>query len=223
MKIPKIYVITLRQTPEREMLIRNRLVELEIKNYEIFYGVHGNSFGLKAKDLYEPEEKYLRVPFTDGQIGCYLSHYILWNVIQHSNETECVVMEDDVTLSDDFKDKYLESAKNLPDDFDVWAFGNYFFDKSSSTHIKGNVYKSGVFDCTHGYLLNKKCVSYILKEMSVIKEPVDIQLKRLVYPNLNVYISHPTLVKQKSLENDEKFKSMTYNWELDVHDFGKLK
>ena len=73
--------------------------------YDIADAVDGNDdlspFDAQLQNLGDCEKR-LGVKFDAGSVGCYLSHYRLWEKIANDNIPAAVILEDDAQLGKDF-------------------------------------------------------------------------------------------------------------------------
>uniref|UniRef100_A0A7E4ZZN9 ZP domain-containing protein n=1 Tax=Panagrellus redivivus TaxID=6233 RepID=A0A7E4ZZN9_PANRE len=99
----QIYVVNLKRRPERlqKMDLIMRLLGIE---YRVFEAVDG----LKLTDeqiaslrfLPGYEDPYYKRPMKAGEIGCFLSHYGVWQDVVRNGYDRVVVFEDDVRFSE---------------------------------------------------------------------------------------------------------------------------
>ena len=95
--IPPIFVISLARATERRTDIIGRLEAANIR-YEIVDAVDG-----AALDLSQIADRYNeKSAITKGEIGCYLSHYNLWERIVAEDIPYAVILEDDAQWDEDF-------------------------------------------------------------------------------------------------------------------------
>ena len=104
--LPRIFAISLARAKERRENIRRRLDSLGV-DYEIVDAVDGAAIDLsRYADRLRPN-KY-RIKFghalARGEIGCFLSHYGLWEKMVAENIESALVLEDDAVWDDDFVD-----------------------------------------------------------------------------------------------------------------------
>ena len=62
--------------------------------------------------------------FKPGELGCFLSHLMIWKKIIDENINMCIIMEDDCIFNENYFEK-LESIINyeIPDDFNIIYLG----------------------------------------------------------------------------------------------------
>jgi len=113
----KTFCITLKTTPERKAKAAEHFAERGLIDVTFFEGIDNRAFGLKStiKDM------------SPGQVGCILSHYMLWQTMTHMEGfTEAVVLEDDVRLHNDFADEVRGIQKYAPKDWEFIYLGHCF-------------------------------------------------------------------------------------------------
>jgi collagen beta-1,O-galactosyltransferase len=83
----QIYVINLERRPDRKERIEAAMNELNL-NYKIFKAVDGKSIDeeyiekLGVKSLPNYKDPYHDRPLNFGEIGCFLSHYFIWEEVR---------------------------------------------------------------------------------------------------------------------------------------------
>ena len=102
---------------------KDRLASFNTNNpnlpYELFRAVDG--YKISYKKLVESGfdtnhdwiDPLLNTPLTKGEVGCFLSHWHIWNKCIEKNET-MLVLEDDAILTEEFD---IEEISQLPYDF----------------------------------------------------------------------------------------------------------
>ena len=87
--------------------------------YERFNAVEGHKIGYKKllSQGFDTDHNWidpiLKTPLTKGEVGCFLSHWHLWNKCIEKNEP-IIVLEDDAILTDKFD---VEEISKLKYDF----------------------------------------------------------------------------------------------------------
>lgn len=112
--LSKIYMINLVRRPERRRKMQQAFNELGLI-VDDFPAVDGNELndksfeeiGIKSLDNYA--DPYHNRPMTTGEIGCFLSHYYIWQTIVEHNLKEVLILEDDIR----FEPYFMQNAKNL--------------------------------------------------------------------------------------------------------------
>jgi GR25 family glycosyltransferase involved in LPS biosynthesis/predicted O-methyltransferase YrrM len=166
-----IKVINLKKREDRKKSMTSQFERENITNYEFIEAVDGS-------ELKESEE--LRLLFTrnnftyrKGVIGCALSHLNIYNSLIHDNNNDYyVVLEDDLELSNDFKEKLKIHCKLFEEQkLEHLSLGVYECNYSDQEKIKTNevtVFQKDIYkfwNITFAYIISKeaarKMVSYI--------------------------------------------------------------
>ena len=120
-----------------------------------------------TKDWYKEDKRRL------GHFACFLSHLEIMKKTEEGDSPYCLIFEDDVEfLVSDFKNKVYQNMKNIPSDWDIVLFG-YSIDDENDMVKKGNEnlkVKDGIanityFTGTHGYIIRRKALPTLLKEL----------------------------------------------------------
>ena len=101
--IPKIFCLTLKDTPKRREYAEQHFKQHGL-DVEFFEGINGVTFGLKTIIPYKDDNPVGDDYFiSSGHIGCILSHLMLWKTLQYLPYDEIIIFEDDLILTPDFK------------------------------------------------------------------------------------------------------------------------
>lgn len=252
MIIDKIYIINLKSRKDRlkniNLLIdrlkfdKNKIevfeavVGKEIPNNEIY-----NLLSISSLDTLFNKATNHKDIRTKGAIGCYLSHYKIWQKILNDNLNNVLILEDDMTSdikSEELK-KYIDS---IPEDYDIALFSWFYlwFDllinpkKKSVINNFWNKYNSINVFSTGCYLISKKGAEKLVKNAFPINYQVDAYINILnnIDPTFVRYITDESLFTQKNLGTDiqikckecditEKINNM-YNKKYNIEAFGML-
>lgn len=139
-----------------------------------------------------------RSQLKPGQIGCYLSHIILWTKMLTSEWEHLLVIEDDAKLTTDFKQQVAHYFNEVPTDYDLFfvgGCGKVYNRKRVSKHvaIPYNI------ACTHGYIVSRKGCEKMLTYSSSHprKRPIDLVMSELIKVRaINAYVAEPFLCFQ---------------------------
>jgi glycosyl transferase family 25 len=125
------------------------------------------------------------VGLTQGELGCYLSHYQLIKRIAAGSATYGCVFEDDFDLVDGIDHSFIESAVKYLDGTDVdmlflGAMNDNEADAPSDRRItQSNVvyevrdYKPATWMGTHGYIVAQKSATKIQEFLKDMAYPID--------------------------------------------------
>lgn len=123
----KIYVITLQRATDRHLQIQEQLTGLK---YSLLYGFDKKNIvveNLVKKNQYNPQEavkKHLmHKQMTTGEIGCAISHTMVYQDMIKNNFKKVLVLEDDVVI-DKKNIALFDNIKNeLPANWQLWYLG----------------------------------------------------------------------------------------------------
>lgn len=146
---------------------------------------------------YDPEEtrrirgRYL----TQGELGCFASHYVLWQELCADHDAEAyIVLEDDVIINAPFFEKFLQTADDLA------APINYlrFYSKVPTTPLGRRPYMDRFIveygEVTYGtqaYFINKTAAQAYLDSIKNVRRPVDDEMDRAWVHNVPIYCVYP--------------------------------
>ena len=123
----KIYVITLKRATERHLHIHQ---ELEGLQYSLFYGADKNELDLEELALqhkYDPElaikKNIMHKRMTAGEVGCSLSHKMIYEEVIKHNYNKVLILEDDVVIDRKNIMLFDSISRELPDDWQLWYLG----------------------------------------------------------------------------------------------------
>lgn len=173
----KVYIVTLEKYPERRQKLLN-LISCLCKaglKVEFFNGVDGNEVIVKDTQFdfvkmleYKSQnyiyDKRLRLngqPMMKGEIGCALSHILLYKKLKEDKEyLKYLVLEDDAEL-DVSLETFYNTLMNIPNHFDLLHISKsdwYPFEKEENGKINDIFYKpkKKFFNRTTGYIISKQ-------------------------------------------------------------------
>src|ERR1035437_1301877 len=201
-EVPRTFCVTLRETPKRKEEAEKYFDQIGLKA-EFFYGIHGESFGLKTTipnyAILPGRESFI----TQGAVGCLLSHLMLWNVLIHQPEDEFLILEDDVVFVDGFEEKFVKLKGELPADWEMVYLGYLI---SGGTYGEGTTYVSENVIickpvCTHAYMVKKSALKTLIETNQLAWNPLDIQIIERSLPKLKYYAVKEPLISQRSISN----------------------
>jgi len=222
------YVITMKN-PERMKNIDEQMEKLkdqgtpvQIQIVDAVVGVDLNLDELIEQKKLSPSYPIHRTEkIKKKEIGCYMSHLKIYDMIQEKgNSGYSVIFEDDFDIvSEHFQQNVNDSLNYLKEhnlDFDVLYLGTQAENHGES--INGKTYKidkSKDLYGTHAMLINHKNIDKIIDHFKFMKEPIDVEYTQLCRSDkINAYVIFPHLVntqndKLLSTIQNENFQSMT--------------
>ena len=118
---------------------------------------------------------------TPNEIGCYLSHYRLYEKIIGENIQRAVILEDDVEISDDFP-KILHALNGAPDDWEFIRLAGIRARKGKEVAKLSDKYRVVRLLNTacgaQAYLINLRGAKKLLKYGREITRQLDIMIDR---------------------------------------------
>lgn len=162
-----VYIVSLASDKARRHQIEQKMQEWGL-SFEFFDAAEGRArldeLGLRVDDEYVNKRR--GYPLTDGEVGCYLSHFSLWLRCVERNSS-IIVLEDDALVLDGFSDIYQK--------LDEYGFDYIKLEKRSTGNpinedlmlLDSN--KSG----TVGYFIRPKAAKKLIQAAQPIRLPVD--------------------------------------------------
>jgi glycosyl transferase family 25 len=206
------YIINLDTSPERWKLME-RYEGFRNINVIRVSGVNGAEIRLPHPDF--SEWKYFlfhrRKP-TKGEIGCYFSHINVAKMFLESNQTHCIVCEDDIQPISDFAD-VIESALRYADTWEILRLCN-------SRHLAipyadlGNGYKLATplrtGSLAAAYMINRDAAKKILQRCLPMWKPIDHILFGDI-PFLRESIISPFPIKLSGMSQQSEIERINQN------------
>lgn len=108
--LDKIVMINLRRRPERRLKMEHNFNEIGLE-VELLPAVDGSlltaerlvELGVEVMPAYA--DPFHKRPMTMGEIGCFLSHFWVWEEMKARGEKEVLVLEDDILFDTYFKER----------------------------------------------------------------------------------------------------------------------
>lgn len=183
----KAYCINMPKDENRRKVSALRLGMHAIP-YEFVRGVDGANLGLRtlnSKTLWSE------------LIGCWMSHHVVANRIAEEDRLTLVV-EDDINIDVDYREKIKDALRQLPSDFDVALLGWYQHKGGITERVLTNDQwmQGRRWWGFHAYLVNgRKGAEKYLKALDKIETHCDEQL--MVHQNrCKVYMLREPLINQ---------------------------
>ena len=112
-----IYVISLIERKDRMKLFLQQSIKQNI-DYKLIEAIDGRELDT---DLWI--EKYDNRLLKKGEIGCYMSHYEIYEKEYDLGINDFMIFEDDCRVVNDFWNKVEEVKNNTPSDWDIILLG----------------------------------------------------------------------------------------------------
>lgn len=139
LSLSEIFMINLKRRPERRVKMELTLNELGIE-YTYFEAVDGRKLtdeALVEKGITlmpEYSDPYHKRPMKMGEIGCFLSHYAIWERIVENNLKEVLILEDDIKFEPYFREhseELIKEARSIGG-YDLIYFGRKRLDEAEN-------------------------------------------------------------------------------------------
>lgn len=116
--MPQVIVINLDSAQERWGHIKRQLDSVGVTP-ERFSAIDGRAINHPLFEMYDEEYRVRRkgTPLSLGQLGCFASHYLVWQRCVELGEP-VIVLEDDVTLIESCFREFLQQAPRLGEDIE---------------------------------------------------------------------------------------------------------
>ncbi|MCO6449733.1 MAG: glycosyltransferase family 25 protein [Caldilineales bacterium] len=123
---PPIWIVNLRYSSRRRMHMINQMERWGL-SYEIIDAVDGRSLTAEQLSRYDPDQAMAvsHRELSPGEIGCALTHIIMYQRLVEDDHDEVLILEDDVTLSDDFI-AITERRHRFPPDWEMINFASTY-------------------------------------------------------------------------------------------------
>lgn len=232
----KVFVISLKSSIERRGRILSRLEQLGME-CEFVDGIDLRNADIFCHPRYDGEKRrlYFGRDLQPGELGCLLSHRMVYEIMVARAVPHALVLEDDAGLEDDLPD-VLDQLIQSPVAWDLIRF----LDKKKVYRKKCR--RIGMIDDIHelsrlptnsggayGYLLNQRAAARLLELMEKNWLQNDVLHSRSWLTGLDVYILRPSPVTHP-LEDDEstigasRFDKQIQlsGWKRIVHPFARF-
>ncbi|WP_305845561.1 glycosyltransferase family 25 protein [Photobacterium kishitanii] len=202
-----IYVINMASSTIRKENITKQLHSLDL-NFSIFNAVNGKESDHPLFAMYDDSlsQTYRGKSLSKGQLGCYASHYLLWQKCVELNQP-IIILEDDALI---YPKPFMDIINNMPLLTKKYECIRLFDNKRSNffklkqmilPHTSIYKFSKGHMSTT-GYLLTLAGAKKLLKYSNKWYMAVDIYMDRFWVNQLECYGTVPAC-----LTNDPAFDS----------------
>lgn len=204
MTAPPVFVISLAREPERRARMAQELTGF---GFEFFDAIDGTALG-EAEYAHRMDREWFRImrgrELAPGEIGCFLSHYGVWEKIAAERMPVALVLEDDARLEDRFRE-VVEGAMKLHDEWDVV----YLARMKKPLRITRMV--ALLLDGSHrliqcrrrtggvGYLIRREAAEALLHHCWRIRAPIDYLYTGWWENGLRVMTVDPAIVRHAGM------------------------
>jgi glycosyl transferase family 25 len=197
--IPTAWIISLVDAEERRQHMRAQFAKFPGIAFEFVDAVR-----ICSREQYpiDYDDRSRKLLFGDdlrpGEVGCFLSHRGLWERCATSNNSACLILEDDIILLPDFQ-KRVELLMQHYDQWDIVRLMQLIRRRGSWTHRQiDQVHQLIAYDRqpsgAQGYLLKPSAAARLVKHASKIVWPIDETLDLYWRHGLRLYSLNPPAI-----------------------------
>ena len=161
-------------------------------------------------------------------VACFFSHYKIWKRVIESNLQECIIIEDDIQITDidsflmDYNN-FINTIKKNYNEHNIAMFITFNSKKFSSLlsdrepiffnnlGLNGIKFINAPFCGTHFYYINNPMAKFLIENIKIIKYQLDIELGILAKKKYNNRLGiNPYIfcnIPDASITQSEDFKS----------------
>ena len=194
-----IFVISLDRSKDRREYITKHLKDLDI-DHKLFSAFDGNQLGIATKNPYLNDHSDWAPPYGNGDRPAFfvggginslaLSYFALAKMALALDYPEILIVEDDLEILPDFKNRFEELYRGLPKDYSTCHLEWCCVDPYRIQQITP-VLAKGYPLCTAAVLYSKKGLKQI-NDNSILWSPYDIFLyHKLFNQNGGGYLAYP--------------------------------
>lgn len=199
MNLPRTFCLTLPETPERTQAAFRHLSEAGL-NFEFFFGIHAERFGLKTIFPYEVDHPGSGFNMGFKPTGIWLSHFMLWTTLLYLPEDRFLILEVDAKFPEGWQDKVSKALADVPHDYDILYLGSCCCLGRPQRQIKNSIWEVRWPACTHSYIVTKKALTTLLATQRKVYAPIDLSMIFHSLPMMKVYTVLPRIIEQFDTE-----------------------
>lgn len=186
--LPDVFIATLVRDKERVAHVQNVLIPslqaAEFPRIHVHEAVDGKSPALKdtlQREAMTLDEKYAS-KCKVGQLGCYMTHYLIWKRALAAGLDGCIVLEDDAVFLTDqqhVRDVLRESAAH---DWVYLYTSNAQHKNDVHVQLEGCTWINKAYRQygTVAYYVTRKAMQVLVSEMQRINGPIDLCMIQMV-------------------------------------------
>ena len=134
---------------------------------------------------------------SNGAIGCYMSHALIWRDVLKKNKRNALIFEDDAVLLNDFHTSMCAAMRHVPADWDIVLLHNQNVAGFMTYHSRHGRYdKVNRFYGTFCYMISYDCIVKLRKSKKIF--PISQQIDSMLSDQsayLNIYTVNEVMVK----------------------------
>ncbi len=185
----KVFLINLEHNRERLERSEKFLQNWHL-TYERFDAVYAKNMGIRHIDG----------KFTQGMVGCFLSHFFIFHQAVREGWETILVLEDDFEPVPGFDHLFAEAWKQVPEDWHfIWLGWTFHKGTDQSKVVRINDYwiKAPSLWGTQAYIVRgREVIREIYKDLKTMHEQIDLQLIGRSLTGICHYCIFPSAVGQ---------------------------
>jgi len=202
------FVINLKRRPDRLKIFQEGC---PLKCVNVVYGYDGRNPS-ESKSAREHNMVHKFSSLNIGEIGCFISHLRIFQMIIENNYSFTFIMEDDAIFCEGFEQKLLKVLNDMPADTDLLYIGGRFtkdFVTEKCLKISDVIVKHGIDSnirfkgdtdldrTTHAYIISYKMAKMLLDmfySSGRISKAIDSWILQACHTNsISIYNAQPLL------------------------------
>ena len=217
--VDNVYLINMDKDKKRLESVTKECNNVNI-TFKRFPGIDVNNLSKEILDKYIPKE--IQEYGTNGLIGCGLSHLFIWKDAINKNYKNILVLEDDITFTDNFNEYFLNVINEVPEDYDILYLGYKDNICNPPKDCSFNyVYKPYFPLNLHAYIVSSKGLKKLVNLINKIDDHIDWLIARNI-DKLNIYASKKKIVNQiyknSNNSNLKKFPKIVNSYLDNIYD-----
>jgi glycosyl transferase, family 25 len=205
----RICIINMPHSFKRRATALFQIGRMKLDNAVLIEAVDGRSIDLEKMkaDGSLMWDDWNQRDLTAGEIGCYLSHVKVWNMMSEQNLGNVLICEDDILFRPDANEIADRFMAEVPDDWDIIHFHSYVrvasgkqndpARKRLSTHVLKGCNEGGGTVC---YAITARGAQFLAGKAFPIRYAIDGITNKLTRPKRSAeyhgYICWPFLCEQ---------------------------
>jgi GR25 family glycosyltransferase involved in LPS biosynthesis len=183
----------------------------EMKRKLNLFGISHSRFsgiiGTEIYDSFKNENRFLNNGYNlrPHQIGCWQSHYKIWQKMIKENIKTLLIFEDDCFFVCDFKERLRETINFINNkNFDIFFLG--YSGANINLQNKLEFSQNGCPRCLHAYILTLSGAKKLVHKMETIDYPIDEIIGKMFFKKeLNGFRTSYILVYQPWQKKEDKY------------------
>lgn len=219
--MPEIVIVNLPQSSERRMQISAQLNRLHLP-FRFFAAIDGQTQADHPLMQHYDAKRSIHVrgrELSAGQLGCFASHYLLWQECVEKQQN-IIVLEDDAILDDETFKTFYQISDLLPCELSFIRLHKHqrksyrsqkIFEQQQVCVARFSKGHMG----TIGYFLTPKAATNLLKHATTWYLPVDIYMDHFWIHKVDSYgVEPPCLYHNDEIESEIGYSKKHRNYSL---------